>query len=450
MVNRVTQSSFSEHAFDGSGFNLHCRPAEISNTLVVFVHGFGGRGYGTWDRIPQQLYDGAQDTTTVDVGIFQYPSGFRQLPGLQNRFDFWSQRLCGVLYDVEDAYDHIFLVGHSLGGLLIEYAAMQFLQSSAMSGAVVPTPLAALLVIASPRAGTVWALPPLQPLLPELRVLRRLSPHQARIDRFFGQHVERLNVAESAAGRTVLPEYAALGGRDRVVNGFSATFAVPERQQKRLEAGHSSIVRPPQHDAALISWIRRTVKERLEVRAQATRHAHHTANRPPSYVGPVRPSLIARLLSDTTGSRWEKMYNDARRAATTSDVVVHDWRDAQGTKVDLIIGVFNSRLVLAQASSVRTSIHDACVELRSRPTVWMGVSPVGDNFQAAEATVNAWVIEEAVQPSVYVEGVATDVELRGLIARWLQLVIDRDPRRRASDAVRASLREDQYGYSGEG
>jgi hypothetical protein len=37
-------------------------------TLVVLVHGLGGRGYETWGQLPERLFSGA-DGPAVDIGL---------------------------------------------------------------------------------------------------------------------------------------------------------------------------------------------------------------------------------------------------------------------------------------------------------------------------------------------------------------------------------------------
>ena len=47
------------------------------------------------------------------------------------------------------------------------------------------TPLCAVMLFASPRAGTPWALPVLRNLIPEGKWLSRKSSHLEAIDQFF-------------------------------------------------------------------------------------------------------------------------------------------------------------------------------------------------------------------------------------------------------------------------
>jgi hypothetical protein len=436
VVNRLRQSRFVPARFDSGGFNLHAAPDMPRRPLVVLVHGLGGRGYETWNQLPERLFSGA-DGPAVDIGVYDYRSGLRRLLGRASDFDFWARQLGGHLRDLEAKYSDIFLVGHSMGGLLIETVARNHLQARAFDGEESSGALAALVVVASPRAGSGWAVPLLGPLRPEIRILKRLNERSADVATFYATRVERRNVATAAPGVVVLPVYAALGGSDRLVSYFSATVGVPATQQRHLEAGHSSIVRPALWDAELIGWLHRDViTARLEVRAQAARERRHAAHRPPATAADPRPLIVTRFISDSSGLPWEEIYNETRRAATTTAVAVHDARYVPGAEIDLLIAVHHADLVLARNPTVRAIVLQARAERDQQSSMSVGICPVGAPFDAAEAIVREWLGE--CPPSVYVIGAADAAGLREVLARLLQLIIDRDPRRE----VRAALADD--------
>jgi hypothetical protein len=332
------------------------------------------------------------------------------------------------------------MIGHSLGGLLVESVAVDYLQRRAMSPQARPPVLAALVVVASPRAGSGWAVRPLEWLIPEAKVLRRLAPRSATVDEFFTTYVERHNLASGAAGVVVLPVYAALGGGDKIVGQFSAAFGVPTTQRLYLDADHSSIVKPDSQDKQLLGWLHGLFIARLEVRAQAAREQQHFAHRTAPTAADPRPTVVTRFLSDTSGLRWEELYNEARHAATTTAVAVHDARDVSGAEFDLLIAVHDADLVVAANPAVRAIVLEARRERDRRSSISVGICPVGANFRAAEATVGEWLAECAPTTSVYVNGAADAAGLRGVLATLFQLVIGRDPRR----AVRAALADQRF------
>lgn len=341
-----------------------------------------------------------------------------------------------------------------MGGLLIEAVAMKYLQTRALQREEDPPALAALVVVASPRAGSGWAPPLLGRMIPEVDMLKRLTSRDADVDEFFSTHVERRNVAAAQSGHVVLPVYAALGGSDRLVSRFSGAFGVPIEQRLYLEASHKSIVKPDQKDAQLVGWLQRdVVSGRLEVRAQAARERQHSAHRTPAAAAPARPAVVTQFLSDPSGLPWEEVYNEARRAANTTAVAIHDARDVPRAEVDLIIAVHNADLVLAANPAVRATVLQARAERDQRSSLSVGICPVGANFRAAETTVHQLLAEWPPTTSIYVTGAPDAAGVRGVLARLLQLVIGRDPRREVRAAlVDQELDEpnDVYGDPGRG
>src|SRR6266511_1979416 len=358
LVNRLRQSNFARAEFDSGRFNLHVDPDASPRTLVILVHGLGGSGYKTWGQLPERLFSGA-DGPAVDIGIYDYRSGLRRLFPKMSNFESWTRQLGGHLRDLDAEYSDIFLVGHSMGGVLIEAVARNHLEARAFRHEEDSGALAALVAIASPLAGSGWALPLLGLLRPEIRILKRLNEHSAEVATFYATYVERRNMTE-APGLMVLPVYAARGGSDRLVSYFSATVGVPATQQRHLEAGHSSIVRPAPSDAELIGWLHRDViAARLEVRTQAGRERQHAAQHPSATGADQRPRIVTQFMSDWSGLHWERIYNETRRAATTTAVAVYDTRDAPGADIDLLIAMHHADLVLAGNPDVRAIVLQA-------------------------------------------------------------------------------------------
>ncbi len=435
VVNRQFQSNFAPIEFTSGSFNLHVRG---SRQLIVFVHGLGGRGYETWGELPKRMFEGAGGPP-LDVGVFDYSSGHRR-PFRGARFEFRAQQLGNALRDFGDDYDEIFAVGHSLGGLLVEEAARSWVQERALKSIWEPIPLAALVLIAVPRAGSGWAQRALQLVIPDVQVLRPLSAHCKEIDTFFSTYVERQNVVAASGGRTILPVYAVLGADDLMVNGFSAAFGIPEQQRLPLSGGHSSIVKPRAHDSELESWLHRLMRDRREVRAQAAREYRHSATRAAQTLGRPPAEVVTQFRTDPAGLHWAELYTEALQAATNTTVVVQDVRDVAITDVDLLIAVHATELVLAAAPAVRATVEGACAESATLRSMTVAISPVGAAFATAEETVQAWIAAAPASGDMYVNGAADSDALRDVLARGLQLVIGR---RRHANAVGA--RVDAYG-----
>jgi pimeloyl-ACP methyl ester carboxylesterase len=428
LVNYLPQSEFMAAEFDSGRFNVHHHLTTQDGpplTLVVLVHGLGGGGYGSWGQLPERLFGGA-DGPALDVGVYDYRSFHRGIFRRTGKVEFWLNQLASHLREVEAKYSNIVLVGHSLGGVLLEAVAKNYLEARALEGEEGQGSLIALIVVAAPRAGSGWAdIPLIEHILPEFEVLRRLGSRSAQVDAFFTDNVERLNVATASPRRVVLPVYAALGGGDKFVSQFSAAFGVPTRQRLYLDAGHLSIKTPAERDAALTGWLHRIIAERLEVREQATRVRRHADNHLPMTVVDPRPVVVTRFLSDFSGLRWEEFYNEVCRDATTTTVRVRDVREVPGDDIHLLIAVHDAALVVAANSVVRETVLQVRAERDQHLSMSVGICPVGEAFKEAEATVRQWLADFPPVESFYVNGAADTADLRRVLARLLQLVIGR-------------------------
>jgi pimeloyl-ACP methyl ester carboxylesterase len=429
LVNYLPQSEFMAAKFDSGRFNVHQHPTTQDGpplTLVVLVHGLGGGGYRSWGQLPERLFGRTEDPA-LDVGVYDYRSFHRGIFRRAGKVAFWLNQLAGHLRELEAKYSNIVLVGHSLGGLLIEAVAKNYLETRALEHDEGQPSLIGLIVVAAPRAGSGWAgIPLAEHILPEFEILRRLGSRSAEVAAFFTDYVERLNVAAALPQRVVLPVYAALGGGDKFVSQFSAAFGVPTRQRLYLDAGHLSIKTPKERDAQLISWLHRVITERLEVLEQAARVRQHAANHAPIPVADPRPVVVTRFFSDLSGLRWEEPYHEVCRDATTAAVVVRDVREVPGDEVHLLIAAHDAALVVAANSAVRETVLQARAERDRQLSMTVGICPVGEVFKEAEATVNQWLADfPPVAESFYVNGAADMAGLRGILARLVQLVIAR-------------------------
>lgn len=425
MVNHLRQAHFAAADFTSARFNLHAAAqAAPRRQLVVLVHGLGGSGYGTWGPVPEALFSGATGEP-VDIGLFDYRSGHRRLFKGTADFKFWSRQLGAQLRELENSYPDIFLIGHSMGGILIEDVAMHYLIDRHMSGKGGSGSLAALVYVASPRAGSGWAIPLLSSLVYEFRILRRLSARDAEVDNFYSSRVERLNVATAAAGRTVLPTYAALAASDRLVNRFSATLGIPSTQQLYLEGTHTSIVKPSRVDKDLVAWMTRDVIEaRSEVRKQAAREVWHNLQPQRSQT----PEVRTKFVSQPSDISWTELYHDVRSGFATSSIRVRDTEAAPeaGGRLDLIIGACDADSLLENSKSIGTLLSHLEDDVGTHPSALIGVCPVGANYKSA---VSAIVSEIPNNPQLYVIGAADLLELRAVMDRLMRLAI-----RRTADA----------------
>src|SRR5262245_53141685 len=76
-LNTVTQPTFAgPMTFDDGGWALHRHSATPSDDLVLFVHGLGGSGNGTWRKFPAFVFD---SPVKHDVAVYNYRTLHRRL-----------------------------------------------------------------------------------------------------------------------------------------------------------------------------------------------------------------------------------------------------------------------------------------------------------------------------------------------------------------------------------
>lgn len=190
------------------------------------------------------------------------------------------------------------------------------------------------------------------------------------------------------------------------------------------------MVRPQSaDDRALLRWLHRVIAGRVEVREQAARERQHAAGRSGGDGGWFRDGIVTAFRSDPGGSHWELLYNEARTSASTAATAVLDVRDVPREQPDLLIAVHDAHLVLQPPPDVQESIAYACSARDRWPSVVVGISPVGASYLPAQTALRATVAASG-HPSVYVDGAPDPDALRIVLARWLHVVIGRDPRRR--------------------
>jgi pimeloyl-ACP methyl ester carboxylesterase len=414
----------------------------------VFVHGLNGSGYKSWQEFPRFLFDGCAGPR-LDVAVYDYVTFFRRMKGRGASLRFCVRQLTHDLRELESEYSSIYLVGHSLGGMLAEAVAKEYLEAHAMNESHKLTPLAGLVLMASPRAGSAWALRPFQRAIGEFQWLHRMSPRSQETERFFSTYVESYNTAKIEPRNFLLPRYAFLAGSDRFVNEFSAGFGIPDTQKHRLSESHSSIVKPRQCDDEQVRKLLRIISDVTEVRRQWQREQRHAeARTTPELVPPPAPFIVTEFWGDTSGLQWEAIYNSVRKSSSTADLTVYDHRDAPGAVVDLLVAVSDAEKVLRDEQSENSKVMKAYNRRQANERLSVGLSPVGLAFDAAERQVNDWLHTQPMLSSIYVEGASDMDTLHSVISQWVRLVVERHPGRGMSSSSRVErlLKADDDSY----
>ncbi|WP_167546348.1 alpha/beta hydrolase [Streptomyces zinciresistens] len=417
--------------FDHTGLNVHVHPGGKSTAAVVFVHGLGGTGYDTWGMWPELVFT-QKSVEPLDVILYQYASLHKawrklhlgaDLPFISSQLADWI-RVLGE----DHGYTDIYLVSHSLGGLVVESAVQKYLVELG-TGAPQVTVVAAIFLLASPRMGAGLALGAFRQLLPEIEWLRDKSEQAMVAESYFRSHVESSGTVASAGDYDFLiPRHSAMAGDDRVVSKMSGLFGVPEQQRLRLNGDHRSIVKPDavnqEQHRRLLKIVRQSGENRRVWRLQARHDARFD-----KVPGPQGPLLITELGSDNGNHDWELAYNKGCTLASLGDVQVRDRRNPAISAVqptDLLIIVHDAKSVMDGNERCRTVVDKAFQRHQAQEGLVLLIVLVGSDSEEAKSVVQSWLPEPPYR-SLSINGVATVDGITHLVAQWADVVVGRDP-----------------------
>lgn len=243
---------------------IHRHGEKPGHTLIVFIHGLGGKRYATWTHgkldpaksgFPKFLYE---DFDQLDVGLYAYRS-------LLGRLKFWksipleteAKVLAARLRQLTDdkggaGYRTILLAGHSMGGILARAAIADLIrQGDARTlGAI-----KALLLMATPQGGSLRVPRFLSWLTSDSQALRAHGAVVTRIQEALVNHV----VTERAlltAGKYHIPSYVVAAAEDNWVDRFTAGLNVTADYMNLVRGSHFSAVKPRSKDDDAYSWVK--------------------------------------------------------------------------------------------------------------------------------------------------------------------------------------------------
>jgi pimeloyl-ACP methyl ester carboxylesterase len=265
LINEIRQVRFSQEKFDSTCLNLHFHPDRGAGRLVLLVHGLGGGGYKTWRDLPMMLFDDVHGDA-VDIAIFKYRSGHRAAHRWGADPETVANRLARLLGDLKLRYNEIYIVGHSLGGLVAASALQQYIGAAGRSQSDALTPVAALVFVASPRAGSPYARILRCLRFKEAPWLRSTGGPPLRIDGFLSTNIQRKPLAVADESEYLVPLYALLAERDLFVDAFSASVGIPMNQRLPLDLGHIRSAKPTAGDSAQSRWLHKIMREVSDVR----------------------------------------------------------------------------------------------------------------------------------------------------------------------------------------
>jgi pimeloyl-ACP methyl ester carboxylesterase len=359
-VNTRDQLRFNRFRFDESRLNLHRHRDQDAKRLIVFVHGLNGGGYHTWGNFPRFVFDDpARDP--VDVALFDYCSGLRRRIGKRPPVPVIAHVLTERLQDLSGDYDEIFIIAHSMGGLISADALRNYVTQRNEEPGLLRV-LAGMIDISTPWNGSKFATARIRLLISEWELLQEDSTYQRDIRNYLSTKVDSTNTTRIARGAHKLPIWAFVGGRDRIVERSSATLGIDERQIRTVDNGHRKIAKPRRLGGQVVNQARNIIDgiTLLRVRIRDEEEIARKAMRPQA---PADLVLVEILLEADANDDWQPIYESVVQSSGSPRVRVQD-RLTSGAAypANLLISAHRSADLIARREMTRLKLR----ELRRR------------------------------------------------------------------------------------
>ena len=241
---------------------VHRRKGPEAGTLLLFVHGLGGRAHETWGNYPEFVF---ADNHDLDVGLLDYESGVRRR--------FWrsiepAKHALALSHSIRDLhYSKVILVGHSMGGLLCKAAIKNLIDSRTHDngGVLGVDKIGGLALFATPQSGSRKAPRVFSLVSKDARVLRTDSDFVSEIAQRFQDRVFTQMDWQTPTSRQRIPTFAVIATGDFWVDRLSAGLGLDTDQQKFVTGSHTSIVKPASRTDDAYVWFREKLEHCLTV-----------------------------------------------------------------------------------------------------------------------------------------------------------------------------------------
>ena len=260
-MSTIDQFTYEELETNHDSFNesliIHKHKGKSkSDTLIILIHGLGGKRYGnksTWGNFPKYLFD---DFLNIDVGLYEYQTLFRRIPFFKSMdFNEEATVLADILRENTD-YSKIIIIAHSLGGILSLGAIRHFFTSGQTECL---SKICGLFLMASPQAGALWIPRWLSIFSKDFHILRAHSQYITKIGKML---TNSFNIEEVNTGRKYhIPIWAVRGGNDNWVDKFSATSGVPDKQCLTSTGTHKTVVKPTSKESQEYEFVVNRIKK---------------------------------------------------------------------------------------------------------------------------------------------------------------------------------------------
>jgi pimeloyl-ACP methyl ester carboxylesterase len=363
VVNWQDQPRFREFDFNEALLNLHRHCGDMrAKRLIIFVHGLGGNGYNTWRKFPQFVFDDLS-RDPVDVALFDYFSGHRRRTLERPKVPVIAEILTERLQELSKCYDEIFIVAHSMGGLIAIDALRNYIRQRKEEPGLLRV-LAGAIFIATPFNGSRLAEHPiLRELVSESEQLAPSSAYQQDLRQFINDNIDTKNGVELTPRQYKLPLWAIVGGLDRIVDRSSATFGIDDDQVRTaVNRGHTGVAKPQEPGSQVVTWVRDMVDETSSLRT-SIRDAAAKARRASLTNAPSHLVLVEFFLEADANDSWQPIYESVVQSAGSTLVQVED-RFISDSRFppNLLISAHRSHDLIARRTMTRLKVE----ELRKR------------------------------------------------------------------------------------
>lgn len=221
-------------------------------TLVLFIHGLGGSGVGTWGEFPRLIQQDPKLASEYTVNYYDYPTRLFPLP-FRDKPPIQSLAL-GLRSEIDNKYQEyseISLFCHSLGGIV----ARKYILEEIKSGRNLR--VKQLLMFAVPNNGA--ALAQIANLIPwRYRQLRQICKESYFLDAL-NSDWETLHVTDKVQVRYII------AGEDRIVSMSSAKAERGnENCEMVIDKDHRSLVKPVSHRDLVYLTAQRFLLEKVD------------------------------------------------------------------------------------------------------------------------------------------------------------------------------------------
>jgi len=227
-----------------------------NDSLIIFVHGLGGKRYGaksTWGNFPKFVF---KDIPALDVGLYEYMTfiarwRFWKSIALEKEAEIFAQ----TIRDELGKYQTIILIGHSMGGLLCKALITELVDSKDLPR------IGGLFLMATPQLGST-RVPRFLRISNDGRVLKAHSQFVARVTEIFEDKIY-LDENINAPDRAIIPTWAVLGASDFWVDELSAGIGLSSKRKKLVHGSHTEIVKPKKADSPAYKFVKENIRRCL-------------------------------------------------------------------------------------------------------------------------------------------------------------------------------------------